>query len=219
MSIQSILSQAFGQSVPLSSKEIADLLPLVNSELARLDERFGQINSTGKGDNGTLYRELLLKGTPEQVAEMKAECDRLVIERDQLRAKSRKLAELKQAALITEATAELPDLQRNLIQCIEVAEQARRALAQAFSAIDAAYNAVTVARGRIKFTGAEPTVNAQLGTLSSLNALGALARAGGLGNGPWANARNGHEENIGLDRGRRIQAPQAAQPQATWSQA
>lgn len=197
MEIQNILSQAFLQGVSLGSKEIDQLLPLVNKEVERQDARFRQINSTGKGEVGTLYSDLLLKGTPDEVAEMKAECERLVIERQQLQAKRKKLYELRRGALITEAAADLPSLQQVLIEKIELAERAKAAMDEAFQQIDLAYSAVTTARGQCNAGGLTPTASASVETVRRLDALARYATQGS-GGGAWSSSRHGHADNIGL---------------------
>lgn len=198
MEIQHVLSQAFAQGAPLSSKEIDQLLPLVNKEIERQDARFRQINSTGKGQTGPLYSDLLLKGTADEVAEMKAECERLVIERQQLQAKRAKLYELKRGALISEAAADLPNLQQALIDKIESAERAKAAMDEAFQQIDLAYSAVTRARGQCNAGGLTPTASATMKTVRRLEALARYATAG-RGDGAWSSLRGGHAGNIGLD--------------------
>lgn len=145
---QAEIAEILGDGSVLSSEECRELEREVGK---RLNEIVPRIEAIKRGKhppegNGLERNRLLVTGTPEQVAEMDRELERLTIERDQLNAQLYELIQLRTVARHREASESIPRLHDELAAALAKAEEARDALQAALQELQAKFDECSLAR-------------------------------------------------------------------------
>lgn len=174
MAIQEEIRDALARDTPLSVAECNAFLPRLDAETAEALGRLVPVHPGGNHDfqhPGEQYRAALLSGSTEKVTEVRATYERLQSEYDILRSFRGELIRQRTIARTREAFENLPQLQATLVAKLDGVDAVRRALADAVAEVDAAYTAVTQARGDCNMggmAGGEPATNVTIGRVAEL---------------------------------------------------